>query len=41
MLYIRKRKKKVYTTTDVTQQKKNLIRTERTSVIIPRGKDWG
>lgn len=29
------------TTTDVKKQKKKLIRTERTSVIIPLGKDWG
>ena len=43
MLYMSKRKKNenIYTTTDVTKQKKKLIRTERTSVIIPHGKDWG
>ena len=29
------------TTTDVKKQKKKLILTERTSVIIPLGKDWG
>ena len=29
------------TTTDVKKQKKKLISTERTSVIIPLGKDWG
>ena len=44
-LYEKKKKEKekenIYTTTDVTKQKKKLIRTERTSVIIPRGKDWG
>ena len=36
------KKKKKYIQQPMSQnRKKNLIRTERTSVIIPRGKDWG
>ena len=38
----KKKKKKTYIQLPMSQnRKKKLIRTERTSFLIPRGKDWG